>query len=113
MNGGIAVWLGLVEILASFVLSLAFVVAYAIYGRWYQTSTGRNFMAMMATIALVLGLSIIGNVFAHPDCVATKPDWFSWLRLVVFAFVPITMIWPIRTLFHVMWDSRRDKGAPR
>jgi len=106
--------IGNVELVATFVLALAFVVTYAITVRWWVGRAGRNVMALMAVIVAVVGLSIVRIFWTNSaSCTCTSaPAWFIWLRVSVFALVPIVIGWRLYLLVHVQFiEPRRTRVA--
>lgn len=77
--GTVLVWLAAVPATAS-------VVKHA-FTPWRDTPAGRHLMAYMGVIALVLIL------YAARTVVPEDTAWFAWLRLAVFAAVPVVLAW--------------------
>jgi hypothetical protein len=78
---------------ATFGLSLAFVLTYALCARWWQSPAGRNVMAFMASIAAVTGLGVTHLLYPGGH-------WFLWLRLAVFSTVPAIIAWRLWMLIR-------------
>lgn len=94
---------GNILLLLSGSLATAFVVLYWVTAPWWRTDIGRNIMSLMFAIAAVLDLSVI-RVFAP---VTADMLWFSVLRLVVFALVPVVLGMRLWLLWKVQIRDRR------
>lgn len=86
--------------------SVAFVVLYAWWARWWESATGRHLMAFMATFAAVLLLSVLRLVL-H--------DSITWqvLRLAVFAGLPVVVGQRLWLLYHAQHPQRRGATGGR
>jgi hypothetical protein len=86
-------------IVLSAIEALAFVAMYSVVARWWRSEVGRNIMALMGVIAAVLVLSTIRIIFGDNS-------WFAWLRLGVFAGVPVVLARRLWLLWRVQVRDR-------
>jgi hypothetical protein len=82
------------------------VLSVVVYGRvpWWRSTTGRQLMAMMFSIAVILTFAGIGLWYRNEG-------WFQLLRIAVFGLFVITMYWQLVLLVKAQWrgrDSRHD-----
>lgn len=101
----IATLVGNVALIASTVLAIAFVALYASTARWWETESGRNVMAFMAVVAVQLTLSVV-RIFS-----LVRGEWFLWLRLGTFVFVPVVLAWRLWMLVRVQILDNRAEDA--
>jgi hypothetical protein len=101
---------GNVLLLLSALLATGFVVLYLFVARWWASEAGRHLMAFNTVIAAVLWLSVI-RVFVPGSA---ELAWFAWLRVGVFAFVPVVLGWRLWMLVRVqILDRRRERRGAR
>jgi hypothetical protein len=65
-----------------------FVVLFLLRSRWWQTSMGRNVLAMMFVLAVLQGLSLVRLVVAE--------EWFAEHQVAI-------RFWSFLALFIVVW----------
>lgn len=91
----------------SAVLATVGPVLYAVHPRtrrtWYRDDVGVHLMVYMVVIAAVMDLSTIAIIF-HAT---RQDDWFAWLRLSIFAGMPVVLGW--RDIIIFRGGSRRKK----
>lgn len=89
-------------------LAWTFVVTYHVRARWWETETGRNVMAFMAVVAAVCTLAAIRIVAGA----GLDTPWYAWLRVAVFAPVPVVIAWRILLLVRAQAEVRRRATTP-
>lgn len=95
-------WIGNALIIWSALVGVASVVVHSRV-RWWATEVGRHLMAYMTVIAAVLVLSSVRIVIGD--------SWgFQVIRLVVFAGVPLAMMWRLKLQVRA---QRRPADIPR
>jgi cytochrome bd-type quinol oxidase subunit 1 len=95
--------IGTALLLLSALLASGFVGLYAVTARWWRSEMGRDIMRLMMVIAGVLDLSAIRALI--PATGGTL--WFSILRLIVFAFVPVALGMRLWLLWKTQVQDRR------
>jgi hypothetical protein len=95
-----AVWVGNLALFAIFLVSIAFVVVYA-FVPWWVHGSGRNVMALMASLSLFTGLAVVRIFFGDTS-------WFLWLRLMVLCTIPIILGWRLWMLIRVQYLRARS-----
>lgn len=91
---------GNVALIATFLMSLAFVVTYA-FAPWWLHQSGRNVMALMMAITLITGLSCLRLLYSDRE-------WFIILRVAVLGTVPIIIAWRLWMLVRVQFIRPRS-----
>jgi hypothetical protein len=99
--------LGNALLLVSAALATGFVVVYLSVAQWWRSEMGRHLIAFNAVIAAVLWLSVV-RVFVPGSADLV---WFNWLRLVVFAGVPVVLGWRLWMLIKVQMLRRGRAGS--
>lgn len=95
----------------SALIATAFVVLYWATARWWRSEMGRNVMALMGSLALLLDLTAVR---AFTQAVpAPHADWFLWVRLGVFAFIPVAIGWRLWILvrLQILDPEDRERGS--
>jgi xanthosine utilization system XapX-like protein len=95
--GNVLVWISGIE-------ALAFVVLYWITSPWWRTPAGRSIMGLLGVLAGILLLSMLRQV------VGGDTLWFAWLRVAVFACLPIEIARRTLLLIRLQLRSRRARG---
>jgi hypothetical protein len=83
--------------------ALLFVVLYAVLAPWWKTMTGRNIMAVMASLALGF------CYFAFAINRGGVPHGFYPVRALVFTFIFLSVSWRVAILIKVQLDVRKEK----
>jgi hypothetical protein len=100
----VTVLVGNALVVLTAVLAWAFCVLYHFLAPWWRSTMGRNVMTYGLVVAAVLSLSVVRLAFGA----AVDTPWFSVLRLVVFAGVPLAIGWRIAILVRL--QIRNPKG---
>lgn len=92
-------------VILSTAIALAFMITYHFKAYWWRSSDGRHVFAFMGVITAVLLLSsgriVLGN-----------PSWYVWLRVAVFAGIPIVLAWHLVILLGAQSRRKiRTKGG--
>jgi hypothetical protein len=92
--GTVLVWVSTVE-------AVGFVVLYHMVAPWWRTSVGRSVMGLLSVIAVILLLSGIRMALGGDTLV------FAWIRLVVFAGLPVVIAQRTLLLIRLQLHTRR------
>ncbi len=101
--------IGNVLLMLTAALAGAIVLVYATT-RWWETAAGRNVMAFMACVAAVTGLHVLRLWYVGGLV-------FLWLRVAVFALVPLVLAWRLWMLIRAQFldtswtDEKEDDDA--
>jgi len=79
--------IGTILVILDFVASLAFCITYHVLARWWETEFGKSLMIYQILMTLTLGLAIPRIIFGVSSPI------FEWTRLVLFAVLPIAVVW--------------------
>ena len=85
----------LAETVVGFVLTLVFVVLYAIRSNWRATPVGRNVMAFMVALMLLLGMFVAGRV---KDALYDSGGMPIWAWVIVFGVFDLIILWRVLLL---------------
>lgn len=85
-------------VISSAIVSLVFIFAYHQRAYWWRTGDGRHVFTFMAVIAAVLTSASLRIIFGDPE-------WYTWVRVIVFAGVPVVLVWRLSILLSA--QSRR------
>jgi len=99
----VTVLIGNALVIITTALAWLFCVLYHFMAPWWRSEMGRNIMTYGLVVAVVLSLSVVRIV---SDAVVETP-WFSVLRLITFAGVPVAIGWRIAILLRVQRQHRR------
>lgn len=86
--------------------AVVFVVLY-LRSPWWKSPTGRNIMAMMALIAVLLGLAVMSAVFG------LRYPAREWVRAASFLLVAIVVWQRAWLLYRVQREDRRQRRRDR
>ena len=103
----------LAEILVSIASFLAlapcvwFVVGYqrATRGAWRESEAGRFMMSYAIIMGLLFFIGIVGNWY--------QSQWMTIAAILVFLALVAIMWWPLRLLYKVQRDQRRERSDAR
>jgi hypothetical protein len=101
----VIVLIGNALIVLTTILAWTFCILYHAMAPWWRSQMGRNVMTYGLVVAAVLSLSVVRVAF---DAVVETP-WFSILRLVLFAGVPVAIGWRIAILLRVQRQNGKDR----
>lgn len=82
-------FLGNLLLYTSALAAIGCALVYGLLAPWWRSEEGRHLFSFQVVVAAVLSLSVVRVLFDPDGSVA----WFAWLRLVVFALVPIVLAW--------------------
>lgn len=98
----------LAETVIGFVLTLVFVILYMVRSNWRASPYGRNLMAFMAALMVLLGMFVAGRVKnAFCDC-GGMPIW-SWV--LVFGVFDVIILWRVLLLLAAQKAVDSSKGG--
>lgn len=86
------------------VVSLVFVVVYMLLAPWWRTTTGRNIMAVMASVALTF------CYFAYAIKEGGVPYGFYPIRAMLFTAVFLSIGWRIVILIRAQTGARKENN---
>lgn len=86
------------------VACVAFVLAYLVLAPWYRTTTGRNIMAVMSSMALAF---VYFTLAIHSGGV---PWGFYPIRAMLFTFIFLSVAWRVALLLRVQLAARKEKA---
>lgn len=89
-------------VIYTFMISLAFCVAYHFAARWWETEFGRSLMIYQVAMTLVLGLTLPRLLVGGDNLI------FQYVRIAVFAVVPLALTWRLIVLIKVQRRANRD-----
>lgn len=89
-------------IIWTFLASAGFVILYHVTAKWWGNAFGKSLMTYQIAMTMVLGLSIVRIILG-----GTEHPIFMYLRLAVFAVVPLALTWRIVVLVRL---QRKEKG---
>lgn len=92
-----------VEVIASFVFAVAFVIVY-MFSPWYTTVPGRALMNLSVAIAAALGLSV-ARIFWRGH-----PFWLDVLRVSVFGYIVVALAVQLVVLLHYRRRHNREES---
>lgn len=82
-----------------------FIVLYHLSAPWWRTEAGRHVMAFMGALAAVLTLSSL-RLLTGPPAQPAAVTWFTWLRIIVFATIPVVVGWRLWMLWRAQYRGR-------
>lgn len=85
----------LIETAIGFVLTLVFVVMYAARSDWRATSVGRNVMAFMIALMILLGMFVAGRIKNAIDHSGGMP---IWMWVIAFGVFDVIILWRVLLL---------------
>lgn len=85
----------LAETVIGFMLTLIFVVLYAIRSNWRATPVGRNVMAFMVALMLLLGMFVAGRV---KNALYDNGGMPIWAWVIVFGVFDLIILWRVLLL---------------
>lgn len=85
--------------------AISFSLLYMLFAPWRSTSTGRNIMAVMGSVALAFGY------FSWAIAVGGIPPGFDVMRALLFTFVALSIGWRTVILIrhHIIRSLRGEK----
>ncbi len=86
------------------IASLLFVLVYLTIAPWWETSTGRNIMAVMGTVAIAFGY------FAWVILAGGVPDGFYPVRALLFTGIALSISWRVWMLIRVQLRRKPKEG---
>lgn len=95
-----------VLLISSALLANLFVVLYHLLTPWWRTDVGRNLQVFMIITAALLDLSAIRLA----GDASLDTGWFVWIRLGVFACLPVVIGWRIWILIRLQYQARKEKA---
>jgi hypothetical protein len=93
-------------VVVSALISLTFIIVYHLRAYWWRTSDGRHVFTFMAVIAAVLTSAAMRVLLGDPE-------WYTWLRVVVFSGVPVVLAWRLAILLSTQTRRRIRFGRVR
>jgi hypothetical protein len=88
------------------VATVAFVIAYLVLAPWYRTTTGRNIMAVMGSVALAF---VYFTVAIQQGGV---PFGFYPIRALLFTFIFLSVGWRVIILVRAQVAARNREEQP-
>lgn len=88
-------------------LALLFVMLYAIFSPWWLSETGRNIMAVMASLAIIGAYATTIRLMEH------KPPLYAETRFALFALLAASVGKRIILFVRAQLLARRDKRRRR
>ncbi|HET9866435.1 MAG TPA: hypothetical protein VFQ06_04015 [Nitrospira sp.] len=85
----------LVEAAVGFALSLVFVLLYAFRSNWRETAIGRNVMAFMAALMILLGMLLAGRI---KNAVWDNGGMPAWAWVIAFGAFDLIIAWRVALL---------------
>lgn len=82
--------------------ALVFVILY-LRSPWWKSPTGRNVMAMMGLIALLLGLAALPALFG------VQYPFRDWVRAASFLLVAVVVWWRVVLLWRAQRQDRDER----
>lgn len=89
-------------VIYTFLISLAFCIAYHFAARWWETEFGKSLMIYQIAMTGVLGLTLPRLLLGGDT------PFFQYVRLAVFSVVPLALTWRLLVLIKVQRRARRD-----
>lgn len=86
-------------VVLSALISVVFMTVYHLRAYWWRTGDGRHVFAFMGVIAAVLTTAAVRILLGDPE-------WYTWLRVVVFAGVPVVLLWRLGILLSAQTRRR-------
>ena len=91
----------LVVLVNAALASTAFVFAYHILAKWWETAVGRNVMLLMGALAAVFDLWLLNIMLG-------RPDWMVWVFGPLLALIGGSIWWRLRLLVKAQRDRSPD-----
>lgn len=103
----VTVIIGNALVIITFLASTGFVVLYHLSARWWETDFGKSLMTYQVAMTIVLGLAV-PRIFDWDEHAA-----FQYVRVAVFTFVPVALIWRIVVLARIQVKARKEGSNDR
>lgn len=85
----------LAETVIAFVLMLVFVVMYAARSDWRSNPVGRNVMAFMAALMIILGMFVAGRI---KNAIYDSGGMPIWTWVIAFGVFDLIILWRVLLL---------------
>lgn len=92
------------EVVTTFFTSVAFIVVYTVFARWWRSAFGRSMVAFDAALSLALLPSVVHHI-TGTSSVESAP--FAWFTVASLGAVPCVIAW--RTVIVVRAQLNRQK----
>lgn len=88
----------LAETMVGFVLTMMFVILYAVRSDWRATPVGRNVMAFMVALMILLGMFVAGRI---KDAAYDSGGMPIWAWVIAFGAFDVIILWRLLLLLAV------------